>query len=48
MVVLGNIMRKPIFPSERKIYKVRMYSINRYRDGAARIYTCGDNRLRGL
>ena len=41
-------MRKPSFPSARKIYKVRMYSINRYRDGAARIYACGDSRLRGL
>ena len=46
--MLRNIMRKPSFPSARKIYKVRMYSINRYRDGAARIYACGDSRLRGL
>jgi len=47
MVVLRNIMRKPSFPSARKIYKVRMYDINRYRDGAARFYACGDSRLRG-
>ena len=35
-------------PSARKIYKVRMYGINRYRAGTARIYACGDSRLRGL
>ena len=48
MVVLGNFMRKPSFPPARKIYKVQMYGINRYRAGAARIYACGDSRLRGL
>jgi len=41
-------MRKPSFPSARKIYKVRMYDINRYRDSAARFYACGDSRLQGL
>ena len=46
-VVLRNFMRKPSFPSARKIYKVRMYGISRYRAGTARIYACGDSRLRG-
>ena len=40
-------MRKPSFPPARKIYKVQMYGINRYRAGTARIYACGDSRLRG-
>ena len=40
-------MRKPSFPPARKIYKVQMYGINRYRDGSARINACGDSRLRG-
>ena len=40
-------MRKPSFPSARKIYKVQMYGINRYRAGTARIYACGAGRLRG-
>ena len=41
-------MRKPSFPLTRKIYKVQMYDINRYRDGVARINAYGDSRLRGL
>lgn len=46
-VVLRNIMRKLSFLSARKIYKVQMYDINRYRDGTAQINACGDSRLRG-
>lgn len=31
------MMQKPSFPSARKIYKVGMYGINRYRAGTAEL-----------
>jgi len=42
------MMRKPSSPSARKIYKVRMYGIYRYRAGTARINACGDSREQNI